>query len=131
MEWFEIIDVEEFVNNTRVLTYNLFEGLYDEPKLFDVKNISYDFEELTEEEKEELDSILSISECITMSENFMTKRGSEYTINGEEYINMVECFNRRLISNMVQKLAQRGLLEIAFDDEKNDFIFWVNKNGKD
>lgn len=131
MEWFEIIDVEEFVNNTRVLTYNLFEGLYDEPKLFDVKNISYDFEELTEEEKEELDSILSISECITMSENFMTKRGSEYTINGDEYINMVECFNRRLISNMVQKLAQRGLLEIAFDDEKNDFIFWVNKNGKD
>ena len=62
MSWFEIIDVEEFINNTRVLTYNLFEGLYDAPKSFDAKNISYDFEELTEEEKEELDSVLSISE---------------------------------------------------------------------
>lgn len=131
MSWFEIIDVEEFINNTRVLTYNLFEGLYDAPKSFDAKDISYDFEELTEEEKEELDSVLSISECITMSEDYITQKGMEYSINEEKYMDMIECFNQRLVSNMIQKLAQSGLLEIAFDDEKNDFVFWVNKNGQD
>ena len=66
-----------------------------------------------------------------MSEDYITQKGMEYSINEEKYMDMIECFNQRLVSNMIQKLAQSGLLEIAFDDEKNDFVFWVNKNGQD
>ena len=131
MSWFEIVDVKEFVNNTRVLTYNLFEGLYDGMEAFNVNEVSYKYSDLTDEEKDELDSLLTYEECVAISEEYIVKEEEEYTINEDRYLDMIEGFNQRLISNMVQKLARDGALEIAFDDEKNDFVFWVNRNGKD
>ena len=131
MSWFEIVDVKEFVNNTRVLTYNLFEGLYDGMEAFNVNEVSYEYSDLTDEEKDELDSLLTYEECVTISEEYIVKKEEQYTINEDRYLDMIEGFNQRLISNMVQKLARDGTLEIAFDDEKNDFVFWVNRNGKD
>ena len=32
-----------------------------------------------------------------------------------------------MVSNIVHGLVKRGVLHTAFDDEKNDFIFWVKK----
>jgi hypothetical protein len=33
-----------------------------------------------------------------------------------------------MISNILSKLVSEGLLDSAFDTEKNDFIFWVKEN---
>ena len=33
----------------------------------------------------------------------------------------------RMVSNIIQSLVKKGLVETAFDNEKNDFIFWVKK----
>jgi hypothetical protein len=30
-----------------------------------------------------------------------------------------------MISNIIQGLVKKGVLHTAFDNEKNDFIFWV------
>ena len=29
-----------------------------------------------------------------------------------------------MVSNMISNLVKKGLLESAFDEEKNDFVFW-------
>jgi len=33
-----------------------------------------------------------------------------------------------MVSNILQGLVQRGIVETAFDDESNDFVFWVKNN---
>ena len=33
-----------------------------------------------------------------------------------------------MISNMLNTLVNKGLLETAYDNESNDFIFWVKNN---
>jgi hypothetical protein len=38
---------------------------------------------------------------------------------------MLESFNDRMVSNILNKLVNDGYLESAFDEKSNDFIFWV------
>jgi hypothetical protein len=38
---------------------------------------------------------------------------------------MIESFNSRMISNMLNHLVNRGLLETAYDADSNDFVFWI------
>jgi hypothetical protein len=33
-----------------------------------------------------------------------------------------------MVSNIISGLVQKGLVETAFDEEANDFVFWVKKN---
>ena len=35
-----------------------------------------------------------------------------------------------MVSNILNQLVQKGLVESAFDTESNDFIFWVKDNDK-
>ena len=41
---------------------------------------------------------------------------------------MIEHVNQRMVSNIIAKLVNGGLLESAFDDEKNEFIFWKKED---
>jgi len=36
-----------------------------------------------------------------------------------------------MVSNIINSLVKKGLIETAFDSEKNDFIFWVKDNEQD
>ena len=36
-----------------------------------------------------------------------------------------------MVSNIVKGLVSRGLVESAFDSEKNDFVFWVRTDYDD
>ena len=33
--------------------------------------------------------------------------------------------NQRMVSNIVRGLVKKGVVDSAFDSERNDFIFWV------
>jgi hypothetical protein len=33
-----------------------------------------------------------------------------------------------MISNMLNNLVNKGVLDSGFDDESNDFIFWIKDN---
>ena len=39
--------------------------------------------------------------------------------------------NHRMISNMLQGLVSKGVLESGFDSESNDFIFWIPNDDND
>ena len=43
---------------------------------------------------------------------------------------MVRDINGRMISNTMRSLVEKDLIEVAFDNDKNDFVFWLKKKGK-
>lgn len=126
MENYEIIDLEKFVESTRTLVYHQFGNKEGLPK-----NIDSLIERLTEEELNEMNRCLTQSESLNILQKFVKKQKNKYTqeirvsITDDNYMLYVEELNSRMISNMLAKLASEGLLETAFDEEINDFVFWT------
>lgn len=43
---------------------------------------------------------------------------------------IITALNDRLVSNILNSLVNKGLIETAYDDSRNDFVFWVKDNDK-
>jgi hypothetical protein len=129
-EWFIIDDIDKFVESTRVLVFNAF-GKTNEDQL---DELSFFIAELPKEEQNELNETLTQEECMIMSKDFIKKeihkktKHIRFIINTKKYMEMIECFNGRMVSNMLNNLVNRGILESAYDTEANDFIFWIKDN---
>lgn len=129
--WLQVIDVDSLVDFTRKLIFHN----------FDDKNNSLDGEEFIEkitsiknEDRSEMDTILPFNETKLILQEFLIKRRNKRTneigffIKESTYQEILNQFHERMISNIVSGLVSKGLLETAFDEEKNDFVFWVNKD---
>lgn len=132
METYEIIDIEKFVESTRTLVYHQFGNKEGLPK-----NIDNLIQSLSDEEVDEMNRCLTQSESLNILQKFTKKQRNKYTqetrvsISDDDYMLYIEELNSRMISNMLAKLASDGLLETAFDEEINDFVFWTkDKNEK-
>ncbi|NBT08684.1 MAG: hypothetical protein EBS98_07780, partial [Chitinophagia bacterium] len=44
---------------------------------------------------------------------------------------ILEELNSRLVSNILNSLVNKGLIESAYDSDTNDFVFWVKNDSKD
>lgn len=131
-EWFQVIDLDKFIESTRVLIFNSF-GKTNENQ---PDELSLVMEDLPKAEIEELNTVLTQEECVIMSKEFLKERRNNKTkqtvffITNQKYMEMIECFNSRMISNMLNNLVNKGLLETAYDSESNDFVFWIKDNDK-
>jgi hypothetical protein len=125
--WYKIKDLVGFINHARELVFKLFGEVNEKAD----DDITYTLSELAPKDKEELDRILTYDECVVIARNHIkikiskkTKRES-YFVNDTILSEILESFNSRMVSNILAKLVSDGLLDSAFDTEKNDFIFWV------
>jgi hypothetical protein len=46
------------------------------------------------------------------------------------FSDIIHKLNDRMVSNIINILTQKGLIETAFDNEANDFVFWINDEQK-
>lgn len=122
-EWYEIVDIEKFVESTRVLIFDAFGK-----KNLKLEDLATDLQSLKEQEKLEINSVLTQQEALLIVKNLAKKKHGVYVINNKIYSKIIESFNERLVGNMLSNLTNRGLLETAFDSESNDFVFWVPDN---
>lgn len=129
-DWFVIKDLEQFIETTRSLVFNSFG---------DNKNKNWDELKLDvlDSEKEELDTILSHEECLNIAKDILRTQTNKktlekrYLVSDESYYMFVDSLNQRMVGNLLQGLVSKGLVETAFDNETNDFIFWVpDENNK-
>ena len=127
--WFLIKDFEGFVNHARGLVFKVFgESVGAEDIDEDMSTIYHSLSKL---DLEEMDRTLPLEECLLISKQHIKIKTNKKTKETEYYINdnilfrLLESFNTRMVSNILSKLTNDGLLESAFDEEKNDFIFWV------
>jgi len=93
-------------------------------------------DDVKENEREEFDKMLSHQESLVIvKENVKTQRNkitkkTRYVLNDDIFAEIVYKLNDRMVSNIMMSLVQKGLVETAFDEEANDFIFWA-KNDKE
>ena len=85
-----------------------------------------------EEYKENLDNYISLEQV----KNLIKKNSSgknengQYIINPEIFDNTFDELRQWLYSVSLAKLASSGIIEVAFDQKKNDFTFWLNDTSK-
>jgi hypothetical protein len=130
--WLEISNIKKFTEYLRNIVYiNFKDDNQDDSKNYQI-NLGEDLPEITDEEKKELSEILTQKECIVIVKETSKKiihkktKNIKYLINDNILFKLIEDFNQRMTSNIIAKLVKRGILESAYDDEKNDFIFWKN-----
>lgn len=129
MKWYDIVDLEKFVEASRVLIYNNFGLISDESTTIDMM-----MESLSTEEQKEIEECLPQSEALLIAKDFVQTLRSRktkktvYKISEKSYFEYLEMLNSRLVSNMLHSLTNKGILESAYDDKANDFIFWVKDN---
>jgi hypothetical protein len=132
-QWFIIDDIEKFIESTRILVFDSF-GETNEKKL---DELAYTLDELDSDEIGELNLILSQEECKIIAAEYLlkqkhkTKKTIRYLITDKKYMTMIESFNSRMISNLLNNLVNKGMLDTAYDAETNDFIFWVKEDAEE
>lgn len=122
---YEVTDLDEFVSSLRTI---ILENFYDNDAKF-ANEISA-FDELMKRKKDNIEEKLTLQEARNIIEPMLktvtTNLGKEeYTISHKGFKKMLDELNRRVISNILIDLSSEGLIETGFDEERNDFIFWV------
>lgn len=134
-EWYTISNIDNFAEVARVLVYNLF-GNQDTNNYNNNTNHKT-IKDLKPKEAEELNRILTQSESVQIIKTFIKQKTNKktgkiiYMLSDKIFANIIEELNMRMISNMLHKLANDGLLEIAYDSDINDFIFWAKDKNED
>lgn len=128
--YYVISDIEKFVNETRKIVFGGF------GKDIEENNVDDFIAELTETDIEDLNKTLTQEECMAIVHTHIkprkTKSGkTKYLMSDEVFTNIIEDFNSRLVSNLLQQLVAKGLIESSYSTEDNDFIFWVKEDNED
>jgi hypothetical protein len=133
-ETFIVDDLNKLVEATRVLVFDNFGKTNKESE----DDLSFLLTDLGSDEIDELNDVLTQEECLIIANDFVrpqiNKKTKEirYIITNLKFMEMVESFNSRMISNLLNNLVNKGILETAYDEKCNDFIFWMkNENETD
>jgi len=120
-------DMEQFVEACRVLVFSVFGENNAENKMVFSKS------ELPQPELEELEQILTQKESLILAKEYIRTQTHKFTkkqryiISEKKCQEFVECLNSRMVSNLLNKLTNEGLVDTSFDSDLNDFVFWVKE----
>lgn len=130
-DWFVIKDLTEFTDKARAIVYNNF-GDWDSEQQMDIM-----MDNVKESEQSDFDKILSHQESEIIIKQIAKKQKNKktdqirYILNEKLFVQVIEDLNARMVSNILNNLVQKGLVESAYDTESNDFVFWVKDEHKD
>jgi hypothetical protein len=132
--WMEIVNIDKLVDfSRRVIFYNFDEANDD----LDDEDFMKKIEKIESKDSTEMDKVLPRDEVKAIFSDLVFKRKNKNTkkvalfIKEEDYEEVLAQLNQRMVSNIVKGLVSRGLVESAFDSEKNDFVFWVRTDYDD
>ncbi len=131
--WLEVVDVEKLVNFSRKMVFHNFD---DSTKGMEDAEFFDSLDKIGSEINEEMNKLLPYIECKNMfmplcKVQYRKKSKARYfLIKEDDYDDFLVQLSYRMSSNIVKGLVEKGVLESAFDDERNDFVFWV-KNHED
>jgi len=129
-DWFVIKDIEEFTDKTRAIVYNNF-GNWETESQIDTM-----IDSIKDSDRSDMDMVLSHQESLVIIKQIVKKQKnkktnkSRFILNEKLFTQIVLDLNSRMISNILNNLVQKGLVESAYDTESNDFIFWVKDENK-
>jgi DNA-binding HxlR family transcriptional regulator len=124
-KWYVVPDLDNFTDKARAIVYNNF-GAWQNKDELDIL-----IDDVKENDQEEFDKLLSHQESLVIIKTLVKKQKNRktkeirYTINDNIFADIVYKLNDRMVSNIVNSLVQKGLVESAFDSDANDFVFWI------
>ena len=128
--WMEIINLNKLADFSRRIIYHNFDESNDKYSDKEFLEIVTQMK-LSAENYEELEQLLPITETTNILKSLCIlknrKKRTVYLIKEDDYDEFLVQLGQRMISNIILGLVKKGLVESAFDDEKNDFVFWVKK----
>ena len=132
-EVFIIDDLSKFIESTRILVFNSFGKNDDDNE--EINQDSFLISSLEQDQIDELNQILPQTECEIIAKDFIKQKKNKknnkirYIISSKTYMDMIESFNSRMISNILNNMVNKGIVESAYDSELNDFVFWIKDSG--
>lgn len=129
----EIVNINKLADFSRKLVFFNFGS--KETSSLDV-NVFIEQVKNIDSEAAEINDVLPMKETKNIFKQFLIRKRHKktkqiaYFMKESDYDEVLVQLNSRMVSNIVQSLVKKGVLNTAFDDEKNDFIFWVNKLGE-
>ena len=127
-DWFVIKDIMAFINESRKLVFNT-HGTKSNDNADEIDNLI-----ISQEDEEDLDKILSYSESLTIMQSFLKKQKNKktneyrYLINEDLYVKALQSMGDRMTSNILHSLVNKGLIEMAFDNEGKHRQGYMLKN---
>ncbi len=132
--WMEVLNLNKLADFSRRVVYSNFDednDKYSDEEFLDIVGEM----KLNKENREELEQLLPIKETTLILKSLCVvknrKKKTVYLIKEVDYDEFLVQLSQRMISNIVLGLVKKDLVETAWDDEKNDFIFWVKKIDND
>ena len=128
-QWFFINDFDDFVDHSRSLVFKFFGEVN---KVAD-DSMTASLYKMSKQETEEMDQTLTHDEAAAIIKNYTKQQVNRktkkirYCLTDKILQTIIEDLNSRMVSNILTKLVSDGVLDSAFDTEKNDFIFWVKE----
>jgi len=132
--WMEIVNIDKLVDFSRRVIYYNFDEAND---ALDDDDFMKKIEKIESKDSTEMDKVLPRDEVKAIFSDLVVKKRNKNTkkvalfIKEEDYEEVLARLNQRMVSNIVKGLVSRGLVESAFDSEKNDFVFWVRTDYDD
>lgn len=119
-------DIDGFIEKTRVFVYNLFGNNQDG----DINTLSFEIEDMPAENLKEMNTCLTTKESTLILEDYATysKKNDKIKITNDQYMQYVSALSLRLTGNIMRVMSDKGLIEVGFDSETDDFIFWKKEN---
>lgn len=106
VDYFIITDIDGFANDVR-------SSVFDE--------LSSDWNDT--EQMDDFITIAQIEEILDKNSDFHDEEGNP-AICLESYENIFRIVSLEVTNSGLSKLAAEGVIEVAFDEELNDFVFW-------
>lgn len=129
-EWFVVKNLKEFVDSSRRLVFQNFGK--DSPKENEIDNMLDDMANMSIEDELEMNTVLSYDEALAIVQPFLRKqfnrktKENRYVLNDNVYMSIITALNDRMISNLLNSLVNKGMIETGYDEKTNDFVFWIN-----
>jgi len=87
---------------------------------------------ISEDESENLDGFITVPQTCSMILEYSIGKDAEGRALLDDYSHelLFDAIKTRIYNCGLSKLAAEGLLECAWDDEKEDMIFWSDRGSK-
>ena len=129
-QWFFINDFDDFVDHSRSLVFKFFGEVKKEAE---DDSLMMSISQMSKQELEEMDETLTHDESAIIIINHARKQINKktkevrYCLTDKLLQSIIEDMNNRMISNILNSLVNKGVLDSAYDSDQNDFIFWVKE----
>lgn len=124
-------DLDDFIDSIRKIVFSSFGSDMDNKTDDEINKLI----DSLSDDTDELDEMLNLNECLCITKecceltSTFHKSKKHYIITQDEFTEIVEAFNSRLVSNILTRLVKEEYLEMAYSDEDNDFVFWATEKG--